>query len=128
MRPGAPSCFGCVFEVLSVRGVVLVVPVWAVFSCAGGFAPPLPLPCSLVAPPFVCLVLCSGVVVRVGALVRLAVVLPPAVFAPLAFAAPLPVAPLYGAAALAGTTPAPLKFPGLAVAATAGFPWFTEAN
>jgi len=74
------------------------------------------------------LALRSGAVVRADELVRLAVVLPPAVFAPLAFVTPLPVAPLYGAAALAGTTPAPLKFPGFAVAATAGFPWFTEAN
>jgi len=121
--------------VLSVRGVVVcgvvacgVVPVWAVFSCAGGFAPAFVVLCSLVAPAFVCSVLCAGVVLRAGALARVAAVLAPAVFAPLAFAAPFPVAPLYGAAALAGTTPAPLKFPGLAVAATAGFPWFTEAN
>jgi hypothetical protein len=84
--------------------------------------------CSFVAAAFVCSALCAGVAVRAGALGWLGEVLAPAAFAPLAFAAPLPVAPLYGAAALAGTTPAPLKFPGFAVAATAGFPWFTEAN
>lgn len=32
------------------------------------------------------------------------------------------------AAALAATTPFPLKTPGFALAATVGCPWFTEAN
>jgi len=119
----------------SVRGDVVcdgvflgVLSVWAVFSCTGDFAPALVFLCSLVAPAFVRPVLCSDALVRAGALVPPAALLAPAVFAPLAFAAPLPVAPLYGAAALAGTTPAPLKFPGFAVAATVGLPWFTEAN
>ena len=105
---------------LSARGVVL--RAGAVAGLAAGLVFLFSVALSALLPSAVR----AGVLVRLAAVPLLSVFAPPAFVAP--FVAPLPVVPLYGAAALAGTTPAPLNSPGFAVAATSGFPRFTEAN